>query len=131
MGCGALLASAPQPDVTLVVSGNVAESSTWDSDRLQSLGLVELVAFRPNGEEVIWEGVLLKDLLEAVEPAPGTSRVIFINSDGDRVEMSLDDALACKECLVASGYWGTELHLAMPGQPAELWVKRLVSIEVQ
>jgi DMSO/TMAO reductase YedYZ molybdopterin-dependent catalytic subunit len=130
-GCSVVTVPTPQPDVTLVVSGNVATGGAWDADRLRGLGLVELVAIQPNGEELIWQGVLLRDLLDAAQPAPGTSQVIFTNSDGDRVEMSLHDAQACEECLVAFGLWGRDLHLAMPGQPAELWVKRLVSIEMQ
>jgi DMSO/TMAO reductase YedYZ molybdopterin-dependent catalytic subunit len=130
--CGALPVSTPQPDVILVVSGNVVDSGTWDADRLKSLGLVEEIAFQPiGGEEVISQGILLRDLLDALEPAPGARRVVFTDSDGDRVEMPLDEAQACAECLVAFGQLGRELHLVMPGQPAKLWVKNLVSIEIQ
>jgi DMSO/TMAO reductase YedYZ molybdopterin-dependent catalytic subunit len=132
MGCGGTLpVSTPQTDITLDVRGNVAASGTWDADRLQRLGLVGLVAIQPNGEEVTYEGVLLRDFLEAIEPAPGASRVIFSNLDGERVEMPLDSAQACEECLIAFGPWGSELRLAMPDQPAELWVNKLASIEIQ
>jgi DMSO/TMAO reductase YedYZ molybdopterin-dependent catalytic subunit len=109
----------------------VAVNGTWDAKRLQSLGLVTLVAFQPNGEEVINEGVLLKDLLDAIEPEPNAGRVIFTNANGDRVEMPLDEAQACQECLVAFDPWGSDLHLTMPGLPAELWVRNLVGIELQ
>jgi DMSO/TMAO reductase YedYZ molybdopterin-dependent catalytic subunit len=131
VGCGTLPVITPQPDVNLMVSGNVAESGTWDADRLQSLGLIDLVTFQPNGEEVICKGVLLKDLLDAVEPAPDASRVIFIDSAANRVEMPLDEAQACPECLVGFIPLGSGLKLAMPGHPARLWVKNLVSIEIQ
>ena len=131
VGCGTLPVVTPQPDVNLEVGGNVAESGMWDADRLQSLRLVEVIAFQPSGEQVISEGVLLKDLLTAVEPAPDASRVIFTNLAGDRVEMRLDQAMACDECLVAIKPLGSRLRLVMPGQPPRLWVKNLVSIEIQ
>ena len=132
VGCGTLPVVTPQqPDVNLIVSGNVADSGTWDADRLQSLGLVEVVAFQPSGEQVIGEGVLLKDLLDAVEPAPDASRVIFTDIAGDVVEMRLDQAMACEECLVAIKPLGSRLRLIMPGQPPRLWVKNLVSIEIE
>ncbi len=60
-----------------------------------------------------------------------TAGVIFTDSDGDRVEMPLDEAWACDECLVAFGQSGRELHLVMPGQPVKSWVKNLVIIEIQ
>lgn len=131
VGCRTLPVVTPQPDVNLTVSGNVAESGTWDADRLQTLGLIDLVTFQPNGEEVICKGVLLKDLLDAVEPAPDASRVIFTDSADNRVEMSLDEARACPECLVGFIPLGSGLKLAMPGHPPRLWVKNLVSIEIQ
>jgi DMSO/TMAO reductase YedYZ molybdopterin-dependent catalytic subunit len=131
VGCGTLPAVTPQPDVNLIVSGNVAESGGWDADRLQSLGLVKVFTFQPSGEQVISEGVLLKDLLDAVEPVPDASRVIFTNTADDRVEMRLDQAVACEECLVAINPLGGRLRLVMPGQPPRLWVKNLVSIEIQ
>lgn len=130
-GCGAWQVSMPQPEVALTITGKVAISGTWDADRLQSLGLMKLVTIQPSGEEVIWEGVLLKDLLHAVEPGPDASKVIFTNSNGDRVEMPLNEAQACKECLVAFDPIGSGVHLAMPGLPAELWVRNLVGIELQ
>ena len=121
-----------QPDVILVVAGNVADSGTWDADRLRRLGVVDEIAFQPiGGEEVISYGILLRDLLDAVEPTPSASRVVFTDSDGDRVEMSLDEAQACEECLVAFGQLGRELHLVMPGEPVKLWVKNLVITEIQ
>jgi hypothetical protein len=93
---------------------------------------VEEIAFHPiGGEEVVSVGILLKDPLDATEPAPGASRVIFSDSDGDRAEMPLDEAQACEKCLVAFGRLGRELHLVMPGQPAKLWVKNLIIIEIQ
>ena len=131
LGCGTLPVVTPLPDVNLIVSGNVAESGTWDADRLQSLGLVKVVTFQPSGEEVISEGVLLKDLLDAAEPAPDASRVIFVDTAGDRIEMRLDQAMACEECLVAIKPLGSRLRLIMPGQPPRLWVKNLVSIEIE
>ena len=131
VGCGTLPVVTPQPEVNLVISGNVAESGAWDADRLQSLGLVKVVTFQPSGEEVIGEGVLLKDLLDAIEPAPDASQVIFTNATDDRVEMGLDQAMACEECLVAIKPLGSRLRLVMPGQPPRLWVRNLVSIEIQ
>jgi hypothetical protein len=127
-----LSVSAPQPDVVLVVAGSVVDSGTLDADRLRSLGVVEEIAFQPiGGEEVISQGILLRNLLDAVEPVPGASHVVFTDSDGDRVEMSLDEAQACEECLVAFGELGRELHLVMPGEPVKLWVKNVVIIEIQ
>jgi hypothetical protein len=75
--------------------------------------------------------VLLKDLLDAIEPAPDASRVIFTNATDDQVDMRLDQAMACEECLVAFKPLGSRLRLVMPGQSPRLWVKNLVSIEIQ
>jgi hypothetical protein len=130
-GCSAWPIFQPRPEVALGVRGQVAVNGTWDAKRLQSLGLVELVAFQPNGEEMIDEGVLLKDFLDAIEPAPDASQVIFTNANGDRVEMPLDEAQACEKCLVAFDPMGSGLHLTMPGLPAKLWVRNLVGIELQ
>lgn len=130
-GCQAWPLSRSQPEVSLTITGNVATGGTWDADRLQRLGLMELVAIHPSGEEIIWQGVLLKDLLQAAEPGADASRLIFTDSKGDGVEMPLDVAMACQECLVAFDPRGSGLNLAMPGLPAELWVRNLVSIELQ
>ncbi|GAB4539470.1 MAG: hypothetical protein Kow0063_28340 [Anaerolineae bacterium] len=131
VGCRGWSLSRPQPEVSLTVTGRVAQGGIWDAGRLQSLGLMEVVTINPGGEEVIWGGVLLKDLLEAVQPEPGAGRVIFTDADGKRVEMSLNEARACGECLVAFDPVGGGLNLAMPGLPAELWVRNLVNIEIQ
>lgn len=130
-GCQAWPFSRSQPDVSLTMTGNVVTGGAWDAERLQRLGLMELVAIHPSGEEIIWQGVLLKDLLQAAEPGPGTSRLIFTDSKGDGVEMPLDVALACQDCLVAFDPRGRGFNLAMPGLPAELWVRNLVRIELQ
>jgi hypothetical protein len=130
-GCQVWPLSIPQAGATLTITGNVATGGTWDADRLQSLGVMELVTIHPGGEEVIWGGVLLKDLLDAVEPEPGASQVIFTDSHGDHVGVPLNEAWACKECLVAFEPGGSGLNLAMPGMPAELWVRNLVSIEIR
>lgn len=130
-GCGVWPTSQAKPDVALVITGHVATGGTWDTDRLKSLGLMEVVAIHPSGEELIWEGVLLKDLLDAVEPDPAANQIVFTSSNGNRVEMSLSQAQTCQECLVAFDPRGIGLNLAIPGQPAELWVKNLVSIEIQ
>jgi len=131
VGCGAPVVPTFQPEVSLIVGGDVAAGGTWDADRLQKLNIVGLVAIQPNGEEVTYQGVLLKDLLDAVEPSPAATHLVFTSAGDDLVEMPLDQARACEECLVAFGPWGSELRLAMPGQPAELWVRSLVRIEVR
>ena len=131
VGCGAQVIPTFQPEVSLIVDGEVAAGGTWDAERLQKLEIVGLVAIQPNGEEVTYQGVLLKDLLDAVEPSLAATHLVFTSADDDLVEMPLHQARACEECLVAFGPWGSDLRLAMPGQPAELWVNNLVSIEVQ
>jgi DMSO/TMAO reductase YedYZ molybdopterin-dependent catalytic subunit len=130
-GCGIWPASQARPDVALTITGSVAKDRTWDTDGLKSMGLMELVSMNPSGEEAIWQGVLLTEVLDAAEPDPAASQVVFTDSRGNRVEMPLSEAMTCKECLVAFDPTGIGLNLAMPGQPAELWVENLVSIEIQ
>jgi hypothetical protein len=122
------VSEAPAGDVALLISGAVEEEQSLSLDALQGMEVVELTTEHPSKGEQTYTGVGLKTLLDLAGVKAEASKMILIASDGYQAEVSLADAQACSDCLVA--FDGEMLRAAMPGMESNVWVKDLVEIKL-
>lgn len=93
---------------------------------LKTMEVVKLELEHPKKGKLPYEGVRLNAVLDKAGVA-ATGPIVFIASDGFKVEATLAEVRACKDCLVA--FDGDILVLAMPGLASNLWVKDVVTIQ--
>ena len=122
--------SSPE-DAALSVTGLVSTELYLSMETLQSLDVSLISAEHPkDGTVSEYEGILLADLLQLAVPTADASTLVFVASDGYQGTLTLSEALDCAECLVAFADDGT-LKMVMPELPSSVWVKDVVSIDVQ
>ena len=115
----------------LTISGNVGKEMTWSLEDLGAMTMTKIQANHPkSGELTDYEGILISELFAVVKPAATATKVKLVASDGYSAEMNLADLIACKNCMVAFNN-DNQLKTVMPDQASSLWVKDLVSIEIQ
>lgn len=82
-----------------------------------------------DGDTSTYEGVSLVLLLEDAGLTDTGSSITFIAADGYQAEMSLEEALACADCIVA--FDDSSLRMVMPDLSSKLQIKDVVEISVQ
>ncbi len=95
---------------------------------LEALGTLSVDYTDKDGNVTAYEGVLLSALLSDAGADSG-SEVTFTASDGYEASLSVDEALACANCIVA--FDEASLRTVMPDMAGKLNVKDLISITVQ
>jgi len=120
--------SEAQSPVVLTFSGLVATELALSMADLEAMGKSELTIEHPKEGRQTYSGVLLSALLDRAQPAPD-GVLTFTAVDAYAVDVPVDDARACKECMVA--YDGSTLRLVMPDMGSSFWVKDVVSIEAR
>jgi DMSO/TMAO reductase YedYZ molybdopterin-dependent catalytic subunit len=95
---------------------------------LEALGTTSADYTDKEGNVTTYEGVLLSALLSDAGADSG-SEVTFTASDGYESSFSVDEAMACANCIVA--FDDGSLRTVMPEMSGKLNVKDLVSITVQ
>jgi hypothetical protein len=121
-------AEAPAGDVTLVIGGAVKEEQSLSLYALQGMDVVEISVEHPKKGEQTYTGVRLNDVLNLAGAGAEATKLLLIAGDGYQAEVSLDDAQACADCLVA--FDGEMLGAVMPGMESNVWVKDLVEIKL-
>jgi hypothetical protein len=121
-------AEAPAGEAALAISGAVAQEQALSLEDLQGLGAVEIEVEHPKKGMQTYTGVGLKTLLELAGVEAGAEKLIFVASDGYQAEVSLADAQACDDCLLA--FDGQTLNAVMPGMESNVWVKDVIQIEL-
>jgi molybdate/tungstate transport system substrate-binding protein len=119
-------AAAPAADVALSVTGAVEKELSLSRADLEAMGAEELTVEHPKKGDQTYQGVRLSKILETAGPTGNT--LTFTADDGYSVDLALADVQACGDCLVA--FDGDSLRLAMPGMESNVWVKGVISIEV-
>ena len=121
---------APAGDVALTVTGAVDQALALSLVALDELEVVEASVEHPKKGVQTFTGVRLVDLLELAGVADDASRLTMTASDGYSNHTSMADIRACSDCLVALTDEGT-LNMVMPGMEGGLWVKDVVTIEIE
>jgi len=115
----------------LVVMGLVDNALQLNEDALRALDVVTLTAEHPKKGPVEYTGVLLSTLLDKAGVKAGATKLVFTASDGFSGELDLASVQACATCLVAFDDEAGVYKMVMPGQPSNLWVGGVVSIEIK
>lgn len=95
---------------------------------LEALGATSVDYINKDGNVTTYEGISLSALLTDAGADSG-SEVTFTAADGYEATLSVDEALACANCIV--GFDDGSLRTVMPDMSGKLNVKDLVLITVQ
>ena len=104
-------------------------SEEYTRSELEELGTLSVVYTNKDGETTTYEGVPLPNVLEDAGVADAGDNLTFIAADGYKAEMPVDEALACKNCIVA--FDEDSLRMVMPDFSGKLQVKDVIAITVQ
>ena len=125
-----LAACAPQAQATeetAVALLSVNDKAYTQAD-LEALGTTSVDYTDKDGVTTTYEGVVLSVLLTDAGADSGTD-VTLIAADGYEASLTVEEALACANCIVA--FDGEGLRTVMPDMSGKLNVKDLIEISVQ
>ena len=117
-------APAAQEEAILTVG-----SKLYTRSDLEALGTLSVEYTDKEGETTTYEGVLLSIILEDAGMADAGSTVTFTAADDYQADMPIDEAVVCKNCIVA--FDEDSLRMVMPEKSGKLQVKDVVTITVQ
>jgi len=120
---------APAGPTALTIQGKVSAELKLSLDDIKALGVEKLTLEHPKKGATEYEGVRLNKVLDKVTLAGDAAELLLIASDGFSATVTLADAKACADCLLAID--GTALNTAMPGMSSKTWVKDVITIEVK
>lgn len=119
-----LTACAPTGATVLTVGGQ-----EYTQSELEALGTQSVDYTNNDGEVTTYSGVPLSTLLEDAGASDSGANITFTASDNYEAEASVDEVMACADCIVA--FDDGSLRVVMPDFSSKLQVKDLVSITVQ
>ncbi len=100
---------------------------TYTQTDLEALGTTSVDYTDKDGNTTTYNGVLLSTLLSDAGAGTGTD-VTFSASDGYEAGLTVDEAMACPNCIVA--FDNGSLRTIMPDMSGKLNVKDLIQISV-
>lgn len=123
-GCG------PKGEVALKITGAVAGEKGWTEAQVKGMKTMQAESTNKAGEVNTYTGVLIMDLLNEAQVAEGATTVTFVADDGYTAKVSLDELMACPDCIVSFRDQGG-FSIVMPGFSTKLQVKGVVEIPVK
>ena len=123
-----LAACAPQATEEAAVALLTVNEKAYTQADLEALGTTSVDYTDKDGVTTAYEGVVISALLADAGANSGTD-VTFIAADGYEASLSVEEALACANCIVA--FDGEGLRTVMPDMSGKLNVKDLIEISVQ
>jgi hypothetical protein len=125
------LPPAANIEADLAISGKIQTPLYLKEADLRAMEVVQLTAEHPKKGQESYEGVRLIALLmqAGVEPEAKTLHLTAV--DGYAIDIDLATVQACSDCLLAFTNTPGKFKLVMPGMDSAVWVKDIVSIEVQ
>jgi DMSO/TMAO reductase YedYZ molybdopterin-dependent catalytic subunit len=111
-----------------VVTALTVNGKDYTQADLKALGTMSVDYTGKDGATTTYEGVLLSTVLTDAGATSGTD-VTFTASDGYEASLTVDEATACANCIVA--FDDDTLRTVMPDMSGKLNVKDLVEITVQ
>lgn len=121
-----VLVTACAPAAQEVVILTVSDKG-YTRTALEALGTKSVDYTDKDGEIKTYDGVHLAALLD--DAGISGSSLTFTASDDYQAELSTDEAMVCKNCIVA--FDDDSLRLVMPDFSGKLQVKDLISINAQ
>jgi len=116
---------------SLVIVGLVDQALGFMEADLRAFDILKINADHPKNGAQDFEGVSLKSLLAMAGVQDGSTTLVITARDGYATEISLDEALACGNCLVGFTNTPEKLKMVMPDLPSNLWIKDVASLEVK
>jgi len=107
----------------------VASEMAWTEAEVKAMDAIEAESTNKDGETSTYTGVLISDLLALAKPNEGANTVTFVADDGYSGEATLEEVLACPDCIVSFRNQGG-FSTVLPGFSGKLQVKGVVTIEV-
>ena len=120
---------APMAEVALKVTGDVANEQAWTEDEVKAMDTLDVESTNNKGEKSTYTGVLLSDLISAAEPNADANLVTFVADDGTTAEISLDELMACNDCIASFRNQGG-FSTVLPGYDGKMQVKGVVEIHI-
>jgi hypothetical protein len=121
---------APAAEVALKVTGSVANEQAWTEDEVKSMKTLDVESTNNKGEKSTYTGVLLSELIAAAEPSANATTVVFVGDDGSTAEISLEELMACADCIASFRNQGG-FSTVLPGYDGKLQVKGVIEIQVK
>ncbi|MCX6053903.1 MAG: molybdopterin-dependent oxidoreductase [Chloroflexi bacterium] len=118
-------------DATFNLSGLVSTPLALTDAGLHALDVVTVNIEHPKNGKMDFEGVWLSMLLEKARVTAGAKKLVLTANDGYSAEVFLTEVQACPDCLLAFSDVPGSYSLAMPGFPSNVWIKGIVSIDIQ
>lgn len=122
------LVSACSPNGAAGETVLTVNDKSYSQADLEALGTTSVEYTGKDGDVTSYEGVLISVVLADAGAETG-SEVTFAASDGYEASLSVDEAMACTNCIV--GFDDGSLRTVMPDMSGKLNVKDLISITVQ
>ncbi len=99
---------------------------------MRTLEVAQIEALHPKkGTTDAYEGIRLSTLLEMAGVQEGAATLVLTAGDGYAMEISLADASACADCLIAFTDTPGTFNLIMPGFDGSYWIKDITFIEIK
>ncbi|HCS40100.1 MAG TPA: hypothetical protein DIW44_11020 [Anaerolineaceae bacterium] len=118
-------------DADFNLTGLVSSPLALSDADLHALEVVQISAEHPKKGLMSYEGVRLSTLLEAAGVSADAKKLVLTADDGFSGEAFLTEVQACPDCLLAFSDTPGSYSLVMPGMPSSVWIKGIVSIEIQ
>lgn len=113
------------------LTGLVAKPLALSDADLHAMDVAKITATNSKGVTADYQGVRLSTLLTAAGVKPDAKKLILTANDGYTSELFLTEAQACKDCLLAFTETAGSYKMVMPNLPSSLWIKGIVSIDIQ
>lgn len=123
--------SAPAQPGSLVITGLVNQSLTLNESILRALPTIKVTAEHPKKGLMDFEGIALSTLLDMAGVQGGAATLVVTAADGYKAEISLTDARACTDNLIAFTDTPGSFYLVMPELTGDNWVKDVATIELK
>ena len=117
-------------NAALKVTGLVENEVGWTEEEVRAMPTVDAESTNKQGETETYTGVPLKALLALAVPQDGATTVVFVADDGYTAEVSLEELMACEDCIASFRTQGG-FSTVMPGFPGSVNVKGVVEIQLK
>lgn len=124
----ALISACSSPAASADPVLTVGDKAYTQAD-LEAMDTLSVDNTDKDGVTTTYEGVLLADLLSDAGVADAGSEVVLTAADGYEASLTVEEALACTNCIVA--FDDGSLRTVMPDMSGKLGVKDLIQISVQ
>ena len=126
----AATSAAPAPTSgSLTISGLVTNPMSLSESALRAMGPVTISAEQPKKGMQSFTGLRLTSLMEVVQVQAAATKLVLTASDGYLAEIDLATLRSCVDCMIAFTDTPGSFFAVMPGQPGNLWVKDVVTLE--